>query len=180
MEYLYHKVRAQGYGYEAEKPIVVDRRIDVYDFLKNLCLDGMPNTRSFVREIKPAEVGFLRSKGLRAYDVDFEQFINENQRAVLTYTLFFYIKNIGFTGGSRLWCEEPDLSRFIGKEPEGLRLKYHTISKIKTQGEEDEKRDCKEDDNSVCPKDAGAGFIKREADNDYKYDKGVKFNRGFL
>lgn len=130
MEILKHKVMKTGYGYSPYEPIQLERRGDTYDFLYNLCLDGLPNTRSMVDSVRSLECCSLpHRRFVVQYEVDFLQWINENQRALLTYTLYIEILNRNDLTHRKKF-EEPDLTRFIGKVPDGLRMRYFTIQKL--------------------------------------------------
>lgn len=139
----------QGYGYEINKPIVLEKFSQLEEFLSNLSMEYMSSTkcilnrfekvgRFFMGRIKIGnKKNFTKERFVEKFDVYFNIYMGPNDIRVVKFSIFIEVLEaydviIGET------CLDEDkyyeelnkrLIEYNGKTPDGLRMRYIQISK---------------------------------------------------
>ena len=141
----------QGYGYEINKPIVLEKFSQVEEFLSNLCMEYLPSTKCLLNRFEKVGRFFMgrekigKHKNLTyerfvdKFDVYFNVYMGADDIRLVRFSIFIEVLEayeviIGET------CLDEDkyyeelnkrLASYNEKTPDGLRMRYIQISKLK-------------------------------------------------
>jgi hypothetical protein len=144
----------KGYGYEINKPIVLDKFSQVEEFLSNLCMEDMPSSKCVLNRFETVGRFYMGKKNVgkdkkltydrfvSKIDVYFNVYMGSHDVRIVKFSIFLEVLEsyevvIGETYiDEDKYYEELNkrLAVYSEKTPEGLRMRFIQISKPKRYG----------------------------------------------